>query len=128
MKHESHRRQRSAPVPVRSVTSSTVEQKQVGQTIVQLPQDRQREATSSQRGCSKLSWSSSLIPSVRSSTKARYRQWMTHKLGTWIDQFGSSGCVGCGRCVTWGPVGIDLTEEVAAIRAGDLREGLDADG
>jgi len=54
--------------------------------------------------------------SVRATTKSRYRQWLTHKLGTWHDQFGSSGCVGCGRCITWCPVGIDLTEEVAAIR------------
>ncbi|HSP37586.1 MAG TPA: 4Fe-4S dicluster domain-containing protein [Frankiaceae bacterium] len=54
---------------------------------------------------------------VRSSTPARYRQWMTHKLASWIDQFGSSGCVGCGRCITWCPVGIDITEELAAIRA-----------
>ncbi len=56
--------------------------------------------------------------SVRSSAKARYRQWMTHKLASWIDQFGSSGCVGCGRCITWCPVGIDITEEVRAIREG----------
>ncbi len=55
--------------------------------------------------------------SVRATTRARYRQWLTHKLATWIDQFGTSGCVGCGRCITWCPVGIDLTEEVAAIRA-----------
>jgi ferredoxin len=55
--------------------------------------------------------------SVRSSTRSRYRQWMTHKLANWIDQFGTSGCVGCGRCVTWCPVGIDITEEAAAIRA-----------
>lgn len=54
--------------------------------------------------------------SVRPSIKSRYRQWLTHKLATWIDQFGSSGCVGCGRCVTWCPVGIDLTQEVKAIR------------
>ena len=54
--------------------------------------------------------------SVRSTTRGRYRQWMTHKLATWIDQFGTSGCVGCGRCITWCPVGIDITEEVAAIR------------
>jgi len=53
---------------------------------------------------------------VRASTSSRYRQWLTHKLASWIDQFGSSGCVGCGRCITWCPVGIDLTEEVAAIR------------
>jgi ferredoxin len=55
--------------------------------------------------------------SVRASSRSRYRQWMTHKLSTWFDQFGSSGCVGCGRCITWCPVGIDITEEVAAIRA-----------
>ncbi|HUA35087.1 MAG TPA: 4Fe-4S dicluster domain-containing protein [Candidatus Binataceae bacterium] len=59
--------------------------------------------------------------SVRNSLRSRYRQWMTHKLASWIDQFGSSGCVGCGRCITWCPVGIDITEEAAAIRASDLR-------
>ena len=56
---------------------------------------------------------------VRSSIRSRYRQWMVHKLGTWHDQFGSSGCVGCGRCITWCPVGIDITQELAAFRAGD---------
>jgi sulfhydrogenase subunit beta (sulfur reductase) len=55
--------------------------------------------------------------SVRPTIKSRYRQWMIHKLATWIDQFGSSGCVGCGRCITWCPVAIDITEEVRAIRA-----------
>ncbi|WP_353376177.1 4Fe-4S dicluster domain-containing protein [Microbulbifer sp. NBRC 101763] len=54
--------------------------------------------------------------SVRADTRSRYRQWMTHKLATWHDQFDSSGCVGCGRCITWCPVGIDLTEEVRTIR------------
>jgi sulfhydrogenase subunit beta (sulfur reductase) len=54
--------------------------------------------------------------SIRYSPKARYRQWMTHKLATWIDQFGVSGCVGCGRCITWCPVAIDITEEARAIR------------
>jgi ferredoxin len=53
---------------------------------------------------------------VRSSARSRYRQWMTHKLGTWETQFGTSGCVGCGRCVTWCPVGIDITAEAAALR------------
>ncbi|MFO0573400.1 MAG: 4Fe-4S dicluster domain-containing protein [Polyangia bacterium] len=53
---------------------------------------------------------------VRTDIKARYRQWLTHKLANWIDQFGTSGCVGCGRCITWCPVGIDLTEEAAALR------------
>jgi len=57
--------------------------------------------------------------SIRASAKSRYRQWMTHKLATWIDQFGTSGCVGCGRCITWCPVGIDITEEVRAIRASE---------
>ncbi len=54
--------------------------------------------------------------SVRPTNRSRYRQWMTHKLATWWDQFGTTGCVGCGRCITWCPVGIDITEEVRAIR------------
>ncbi len=53
---------------------------------------------------------------VRNDIRSRYRQWLTHKLATWHDQFDQSGCVGCGRCITWCPVGIDLTEEVAVIR------------
>lgn len=52
---------------------------------------------------------------VRTETRSRYRQWITHKLSTWVDQFGEQGCVGCGRCTTWCPVGIDITEEAAAI-------------
>lgn len=55
--------------------------------------------------------------SVRSSTKSRYRQWATHKFAAWHDQFGSSGCVGCGRCVAWCPAAIDVTAELSAIRA-----------
>ncbi|MEJ2020696.1 MAG: 4Fe-4S dicluster domain-containing protein, partial [Maritimibacter sp.] len=56
--------------------------------------------------------------SVRGSTKARYRQWMSHKLSNWVEQFDTMGCVGCGRCITWCPVGIDITAEAAAIREG----------
>jgi ferredoxin len=61
---------------------------------------------------------------VRGSPRSRYRQWMTHKLATWQDQFDSSGCVGCGRCITWCPVAIDITEEARAIR--ESEEGPDA--
>ena len=56
---------------------------------------------------------------VRGTTASRYRQWLTHKFAGWIDQFGTSGCTGCGRCITWCPVGIDVTEEIASIRATD---------
>ena len=53
---------------------------------------------------------------VRTSIASRYRQWLTHKFASWVDQFGMSGCVGCGRCITWCPAGIDLTTEVDALR------------
>ena len=54
---------------------------------------------------------------LRPSASARYRQWMTHKLSSWVDQFDTYGCVGCGRCITWCPVGIDITANAAAVRA-----------
>ncbi len=59
--------------------------------------------------------------SVRKTGSSRYRQWITHKLASWYDQFGTSGCVGCGRCITWCPVGIDITEEVAALRGAETK-------
>jgi ferredoxin len=62
--------------------------------------------------------------SVRATPKSRYRQWMTHKLATWYDQFGTSGCVGCGRCITWCPVGIDITEEARAIRESNAETAI----
>jgi ferredoxin len=66
--------------------------------------------------CFSLEYSHLHGGSVRTSVKSRYRQWLTHKFATWYDQFGSSGCVGCGRCITFCPVGIDVTEEIAIIR------------
>ncbi len=58
--------------------------------------------------------------SVRLSPKSRYRQWLTHKLASWIDQFGTSGCVGCFRCITWCPVGIDITQEAPGAAPGAI--------
>jgi NAD(P)H-flavin reductase/NAD-dependent dihydropyrimidine dehydrogenase PreA subunit len=60
----------------------------------------------------------------RSRRQDRYRQWLTHKFATWVDQFGSSGCVGCGRCITWCPVGIDVREELLAIARPPVRRPL----
>ncbi len=60
--------------------------------------------------------------SIRKSSKSQYRQWLTHKFASWIDQFETSGCTGCGRCITWCPVGIDVTQELASIRSSDIRK------
>ncbi|GID32370.1 4Fe-4S dicluster domain-containing protein [Paractinoplanes brasiliensis] len=57
---------------------------------------------------------------VRASAKSRYRQWISHKLGTWPEQFGVPGCVGCGRCIAWCPAGIDITREAAALAAAEV--------
>jgi len=59
--------------------------------------------------------------SVRPAIRSRYRQWIVHKLSTWHEQFGTSGCVGCGRCITWCPSGIDITEEAREIRASEVK-------
>ncbi len=67
--------------------------------------------------CFSLDYSFMGGKAVRKSVGSRYRHWLTHKLSSWVDQFGTYGCVGCGRCITWCPVGIDLTEEVAGLRA-----------
>jgi formate hydrogenlyase subunit 6/NADH:ubiquinone oxidoreductase subunit I len=77
--------------------------------------ERSREWAS----CFTEEFSHTAAGAVRHSARSRYRQWLSHKFAAWIDQFGMSGCVGCGRCITWCPVGIDVTEEVAAIRATD---------
>ena len=64
---------------------------------------------------------------IRPAIKDRYRMWLTHKLASWIDQFGTSGCVGCGRCITWCPVGINLTEELSALLTPDIRSVKDGE-
>jgi ferredoxin len=61
---------------------------------------------------------------IRMSTRTRYRQWLTHKLSNWVEQFGAFGCVGCGRCITWCPVGIDITAEAATIRGTSMTPTL----
>ncbi|TWU01309.1 4Fe-4S dicluster domain-containing protein [Stieleria varia] len=66
--------------------------------------------------CFDIAMSRMSSETARPDIRSRYRQWLTHKLATWHDQFGTSGCTGCGRCITWCPVGIDLTESANAIR------------
>lgn len=76
-------------------------------------------ATSSRQwdSCFTLGFGAVAGGNFRSRRQDRYRQWLTHKFGTWVEQFGTMGCVGCGRCVTWCPVGIDVREELDIIAA-----------
>ena len=74
---------------------------------------RQRNAAS----CFQADFSYLHGGAIRQSPKSRYRQWLTHKFSTWVDQFGVPGCVGCGRCITFCPVGIDITAELSALTA-----------
>lgn len=75
--------------------------------------------------CFDLDYSQLHGGTIRASGESRYRQWISHKLGTWHDQFGSSGCVGCGRCIDWCPVGIDITAEAARLTGAS---SIDPDG
>lgn len=81
--------------------------------------DLQGDATQTRRWDTCFSAGHSYIHggSVRSSTAPRYRQWLTHKLSTWEEQFGTSGCTGCGRCIAWCPVAIDITAEAHGFTA-----------
>ena len=58
----------------------------------------------------------------RQPQQARLRQFLTHKLCTWVEQYGCLGCIGCGRCMTWCPTGIDITEMAKEIRRDPTRQ------
>jgi len=45
----------------------------------------------------------------------RYRHFVLHKFLFYRKQIGLVGCVGCGRCITWCPVGIDLRKTVSEV-------------
>jgi ferredoxin len=72
--------------------------------------------------CFSLDFSRAMGTHMRASGAARYRQWLTHKFASWFEQFGEAGCVGCGRCITWCPAGIDITELLALLAADAERD------
>ena len=55
----------------------------------------------------------------RITPRSRYRQRVMHKFSYWLEQFGIFGCVGCGRCTTWCPVGIDVAAEIRTLRGSE---------
>ncbi|MBN2254611.1 MAG: 4Fe-4S dicluster domain-containing protein [Deltaproteobacteria bacterium] len=48
----------------------------------------------------------------RTSQKQRWRQRLLHKFRYFVDNFGAIACVGCGRCVMYCPVNIDIRKIV----------------
>jgi ferredoxin len=66
--------------------------------------------------CFNPSYSYQTGGNTRPTIRSRYRQWLSHKFGSWQEQYGTLGCVGCGRCITWCPAAIDTRVEVAAIQ------------
>jgi ferredoxin len=53
----------------------------------------------------------------------RYRHFLLHKFVFYPRQTGLLGCVGCGRCITWCPMGIDLRKSVNSVARGGVNEG-----
>lgn len=72
-------------------------------------------------GCFSIDFTHMQHGPSRPSPGSRYRHWITHKLSAWEDQFDTPGCVGCGRCIAWCPVGIDIVQE--AERAIEIASG-----
>jgi ferredoxin len=54
----------------------------------------------------------------RKDREARIKQRIYHKLAYFKEQFGSFGCVGCGRCIDTCVKDIDITEVINEIRGG----------
>lgn len=65
--------------------------------------------------CQDMAFSEVHGGNFRQRRAGRLRQFVTHKLGH-ARQFGSALTVGCGRCITWCPTGIDLVEIAKEIK------------
>ena len=60
--------------------------------------------------CQEINFAKVHDGNFRETREARLRQFVTHKLSNWMEQYDCLGCVGCGRCMTWCPTNIDLTD------------------
>ena len=76
-------------------------------------------------GCRLRNWDACMFPQFtlhgsghnpRPSGKERFRQRVMHKFKYFVDNYGATACVGCGRCIVNCPVNLDIRQVIEQIR------------